>query len=307
MVVFTPACIVCNLKMSDAPGLSLSPSISVSIVVYFPDAAWLTTTLETLVAALSHARHAGAMRRATICLVDNETLNAVSPFSAQLENMCKEFGWLETISIAGHGNIGYGRANNLAIARCTDADFHLVLNPDVSVNADAITNALHFLQKNIDCAMVSPVATAPDGQALYLVKRFPEIFTLLLRGFAPLSIKQRSRARLDAYERREISFDAGLSDAEIISGCFMLIRHEALARVGGFDPAFFLYFEDFDLSVRIHKFADIARVADVRIVHAGGGAAAKSGRHVWWFVRSALRFYGKHGWQLPTANAAKNN
>ena len=291
--------------MSDAPGLSLSPSLSVSIVVYFPDAAWLATTLATLVAALTHARHAGAMRRAKICLVDNETLNAVSPYSAQLESMCQEFGWLETVSIAGHGNIGYGRANNLAIARCTDSDFHLVLNPDVSVNADAITNALHYLQKNIDCAMVSPVATAPDGQALYLVKRFPDLFTLLLRGFAPASIRQRHQARLDAYERRETSFDAGLIDAEIVSGCFMLIRLEALTRVGGFDPAFFLYFEDFDLSVRIHKFASIARVADVRIVHAGGNAAAKGWRHVWWFVRSALRFYGKHGWRLSTENVRK--
>ena len=291
--------------MSEASGLSLSPSISISIVVYFPDAAWLATTLETLVAALSHARHAGAMRRATICLVDNETLHAVSPFSAQLENMCKEFGWMEAISIAGHGNVGYGRANNLAIARCIDADFHLVLNPDVSVNEDAITNALRYLQKNIDCAMVSPVATAPDGQALYLVKRFPEIFTLLLRGFAPASIRQQYQARLDAYERRETSFDAGLSDAEIVSGCFMLIRAKALVRTQGFDPAFFLYFEDFDLSVRIHKFSGIARVADVRIVHAGGNAVAKGGRHVWCFVRSALRFYWKHRSRLLTWNMRK--
>ena len=285
--------------MSDAPGVSSSPSVSVSIGVYFPDAAWLTTTLETLVAALAHARHAGAMRRATICLVDNETLNAASPYSAQLESACEEFGWIDAVSIAGHGNIGYGRANNLAIARCTDSDFYLVLNPDVKFNEDAITNALHYLQKNIDCAMVSPVATAPDGEALYLVKRFPEIFTLLLRGFAPTSIQQRYQARLDAYERRETSFDAGLSDAEIISGCFMMIRAKALARVGGFDPAFFLYFEDFDLSVRIHKFAGIARVANVRIVHAGGNAFAKGGRHVWWFARSALRFFWKHRVRLP--------
>ena len=292
--------------MSDTPDPSLSPSLSVSIVVYFPDAAWLTATLETLVAALSHARHAGAMRRATVCLVDNETLNAVSPFSAQLENLSKEFGWMEAVSIVGHGNVGYGRGNNLAIARCTDADFHLVLNPDVKIDADAITNALHYLQNIIGCAMVSPVATAPDGQALYLVKRFPQFFTLLLRGFAPVSIRQRYQGRLDTYERRDAAFDAGLSDAEIISGCFMLIRAKALARVGGFDPAFFLYFEDFDLSLRINKFASIARVADVRIVHAGGQAAAKGGRHLWWFAHSALRFFWKHRARLALENSLQN-
>ena len=245
-------------------------------------------------AALAHARHAGTMRRAKICLVDNQTTTGTSLFSTQLENLCKEFGWVETISIAGQGNIGYGRANNLAIARCADSDFHLVLNPDVKVLEDAITNALVFLHQHLECAMVSPVATAPDGQALYLVKRFPDLSTLLLRGFAPDWIKHRFRVRLDAYERRETVYDAGLKDAQIVSGCFMLIRREALARVGGFDPAFFLYFEDFDLSYRISKFSSIARVADVRIVHAGGNAATKGWRHVWFFMRSAVRFYDKH-------------
>lgn len=277
--------------MSDAPGASLS----VSIVVYFPEPSWLTTTLETLVAALAHARHAGAMRRAKICLVDNQATSSTSSFSTQLEKLCSELGWIETTSIAGQGNIGYGRANNLAIARGGDCEFQLVLNPDVELAEDAITNALRYLQQHLDCAMVSPVATAPDGQALYLVKRFPELLTLAVRGFAPNWIRQFFRGRLDAYERRETAFDAELIDAKIVSGCFMLIRRTALARTEGFDPAFFLYFEDFDLSYRISKFSGIARVADVRIVHAGGSAAAKGWRHVWLFVGSALRFHRKHG------------
>ena len=277
--------------MSDASGSSLS----ISIVVYFPDAAWLTTTLESLVAALAHARRAGAMRRAQICLVDNQSSAPVSPFSAQLQNTSKEFGWIETLTIIGHGNIGYGRGNNLAIARCAESDFHLVLNPDVKLNEDAITNALDYFLHHIECAMVTPVATAPDGTALYLVKRFPDLLTLALRGFAPAWVRQHFRARLDAYERRETPFDAALHDAQIVSGCFMLIRRAALVRAEGFDPGFFLYFEDFDLSYRIAKFSGVVRDPGVRIVHAGGSAAAKGWRHVWMFVRSALRFRWKHG------------
>ena len=287
--------------MSDAPDASpsavppLSPTLSVSIVVYFPDAAWLATTLESLVAALAHARHAGAMRRAKIFLVDNQVDSANSPYSAQLDSACKEFGWIEAGTIAGHGNIGYGRANNLAIARCAESDFHLVLNPDVKLDENALTNALGYLHEHIECAMVSPVATAPDGEGLYLVKRRPDLFTLALRGFAPEWLKQHFRARLNAYEHRDIPFDAGLGNIEIVSGCFMLIRRSALVRTEGFDPAFFLYFEDFDLSLRISKFSGIARVPSVRIVHAGGSAATKSLRHVWWFMCSALRFQWKHG------------
>ena len=133
------------------------------------------------------------MRRARIFLVDNQAASSTSIFSAQLDSICGEFGWIEPSTIAGQGNIGYGRANNLAIARCTESDFHLVLNPDVMLAEDAITNALHYLQQHAGCAMVSPVATAQDGQALYLVKRFPAVFTLALRGFAPDWMKQAFR------------------------------------------------------------------------------------------------------------------
>ena len=281
--------------MSDAHGSSFSPTLSISIVVYFPDPVWLRSTLESLVSALVNARHTGAMRRAKICLVDNEATSSTSRFNLPLDIACKEFGWIETAVIAGQGNIGYGRANNLAVARCTEFDFHLVLNPDVKLAEDVITNALRYLQQHSECAMVSPVATDSGGQPLYLVKRFPDIFTLALRGFAPNWIKQRFHARLDAYERKETPYDTTLTDVVIASGCFMLIRRNALVRTSGFDEAFFLYFEDFDLCYRIANFASIARVADVRIVHAGGSAAGKSMRHIWLFVRSALRFHRKHG------------
>ena len=284
-----PVCTVCNSKMSDD-----GSSVSVSIVVYFPDAAWLTATLNTLVAALSHAHHAGAVRRATICLVDNQSASSSSTYRAELDNACREFAWIVTEAIAGHGNIGYGRANNLAIARCAGSDFHLVLNPDVELAEDALTNALQHLQQHPECGMVSPVATDPEGRPLYLVKTFPDLFTLALRGFAPGWMRQWFVARLDAYERRETTFDAPLSDAQIVSGCFMLVRQAVLAKAKGFDPAFFLYFEDFDLSYRIARFAGIARVANVRIVHAGGSAAGKGWPHVWLFLRSALRFQWKH-------------
>ena len=282
--------------MSDATGSVLSPTLSVSIVVYFPDLAWLNTTLETVVAALAHARRAGALQHARVFLIDNQAETNTSSFSAQLGNACKQSDWIEAACIAGQGNIGYGRANNLAFARSTESDFHLVLNPDVKLAEEAITNAFLYLHEHPACAMVSPVATSPDGSPLYLVKRYPDLLTLALRGFAPGWINRRFRARLDKYEYRETAFDAGLTGVTIVSGCFMLVRRAALDRVQGFDPAFFLYFEDFDLSYRIASFAGIARVADVRILHAGGGSATKGLRHVGMFVRSALRFLGKHGW-----------
>jgi GT2 family glycosyltransferase len=83
----------------------------------------------------------------------------------------------------------------------------------------------------------------------------------------------------------------------VMSGAFVLARRDAVDRTGGFDPRFFLYFEDFDWSVRLNEVARNAFVPSVSIVHHGGGAARKGWRHVAWFIGSGFRFYTKHGWR----------
>jgi hypothetical protein len=93
--------------------------------------------------------------------------------------------------------------------------------------------------------------------------------------------------------------DAGVATGiPIATGCFMLARGEMLRRLGGFSPEFFLYFEDFDLSLRLGRLADIAYVPQVRIVHAGGHAAGKGWAHRRMFIRSAVTFFRRHGWRL---------
>jgi GT2 family glycosyltransferase len=59
-----------------------------------------------------------------------------------------------------------------------------------------------------------------------------------------------------------------------------------------------MYFEDFDLSLRLGRIADIAYVPQVHITHSGGGAAKKGWTHRRLFMRSALTFFRDHGWKL---------
>lgn len=76
----------------------------------------------------------------------------------------------------------------------------------------------------------------------------------------------------------------------IVSGCFMLFRTDALKALGGFDERYFLYFEDFDLSLRAQKLGRVVYYPGVRIQHYGGGAGRKGWRHIKMFLRSALTF-----------------
>ncbi len=276
-----------------------SLDLAVSLVIYRPDEAWLRRTLTSLNSALRFAHDQQAVRSARVTLVDNQATQTTSPHAALLAQSfdAADGDWLRADILAGHDNVGYGAGNNLAIER-HPAGIHLVMNPDVELARESIAAALTHLANHADCAMVTPVATAPDGSPLYLMKSYPSVFTLLLRGFAPAWLRASFAGRLARYDRSELPYDAPLDDARIVSGCFMMVKGAALREAKGFDPGYFLYFEDFDLSYRISRTARIARVPQCRIIHGGGGAARKGFDHIGMFVRSAVRFFRQHGWRF---------
>jgi hypothetical protein len=78
----------------------------------------------------------------------------------------------------------------------------------------------------------------------------------------------------------------------------MFARTQALKDVGGFDAHFFLYFEDFDLSLRMQKAGRVVFLPTANIVHLGGNSAAKGWRHIKIFAQSAIHFFQKHGWKI---------
>jgi GT2 family glycosyltransferase len=78
----------------------------------------------------------------------------------------------------------------------------------------------------------------------------------------------------------------------------MFARTQALQDAGGFDERFFLYFEDFDLSLRMRKIGRVVFLPTASIIHLGGNSAAKGFHHIRLFVQSALRFFQKHGWKI---------
>lgn len=271
-------------------------SLSVSIVVFRPDLGMLEDTIASLRGALDAASAEGLLSAATLDLVDNGSPDPARVDAAVHESLGP--AWSGALVVRrGHGNVGYGRGHNLALT-VTKADFHLVLNPDVVLDRDALANALRFMSANPDVGMLTPAATGKSGEAQYLCKRHPSLFVLLLRGFAPAALRARFRTLLDRYEMRDHPREQVGLDVPIASGCFMLLRHGGRLPVPGFSERYFLYFEDFDLSLALGRVSRIAYVPSVRIVHLGGHAARKGLRHNLLFLRSAATFFSRHGWRL---------
>ncbi len=269
--------------------------LSATVVTYRPDPRLLGRAIASLGAAVLHAREQGELERARLFVVDNGPEAARAAVVDALRKWPPEAGPVELLS--GHGNLGYGRGNNLVLDRL-DSDFHLVMNPDVELDRDAIAAGLRVLAGDLRIGLVAPDARGDDGARQYLCKRYPSLWVLFLRGFAPQGLRRRFARTLDEYEMRDVIGDQTVRGVPLASGCFMLLRTEIFRRLRGFDRRFFLYFEDYDLSLRIGREAAVAYVPAARIVHHGGEAASKGARHIAWFVRSAWRFFATHGWKL---------
>ena len=272
-----------------------APAFSASIVTYRPEPRLFGRALASLATAIVEARRRGTLGEAAVYVVDNSPPEARAAIEPAMAAWPAQAGTLELI--AGQGNVGYGRANNLALARARSG-FHLVMNPDVELEPAALTESLAALAEHPEVGLVAPAVYGEDGSRQYLCKRYPTLWVLFLRGFAPAALRRRHAETLDAYEMRDVIGERFVPDVPLASGCFMVARTALLERVGGFDPRFFMYFEDYDLSLRLGREARVAYVPGARIVHHGGEASRKGARHVAWFVASAWRFFARHGWRL---------
>jgi GT2 family glycosyltransferase len=266
--------------------------LSVSVVVYRPDIEQLISTLTGLGAACDALHVERPARPVALYLVDNGGLPDVSVVLDEL----RSHGISSTI-ITGHGNVGYGRGHNLAIERSTSS-YHLVLNPDIDLASDALKEAVDFLEKHEDAGLLTPWIGDEHGCQQFLCRRYPAVLDLFVRGFLPARARRLFAHRLARYEMRDQISERGVVwDPPIVSGCFMLFRTAVLKQLSGFDARYFLYFEDYDLSLRAHDVTRVVYAPSVRVLHHGGGAARKGSAHVRMFMASAYKFFSRFGWK----------
>jgi GT2 family glycosyltransferase len=267
-------------------------------VSYASNEAQLGKTLLTLLEACRPPLAAGRLATIDVLLVDN------GPQATEGRKLDRLLAKVAASAPAGvrmarlgcGRNVGFGGGHNLAFETGA-CEFHLVLNPDVELAVEALCAALQFMDQHAECGILVPAIAGDGGEPQYLCKRYPSVFDLLLRGFAPHWLRALFARRLAHYEMRDLIADVPVWQPPIVSGCFMLLRASLLAELRGFDPRYFLYFEDFDLSLRAARHTRIAYVPAVRVVHHGGYAASKGLRHILLFARSAVTFFNSHGWR----------
>jgi len=276
--------------------LPSSSRLSVSIVLHHSSLKMLQRVLESLARAASAAHAAGCVGTVLVEVLDNSSGEDFRQRAVQLVESWTANDVFQVVYRGLRENRGFGAGHNMTIAQL-QSEFHLVLNPDAELAEDALCVGLSSLQEDPSIVLLSPRVSREDGAQEFLCKRYPSLLVLMLRPFAPRFVRRIFRKRLYRYEMRDVCRVAQEADILLASGCFMLVRTQALQSVGGFNDNYFLYFEDFDLSIRLGSQGRLVYNPAIQIVHHGGYAARKGMQHVKYFIRSGFTFFREHGWR----------
>ena len=249
--------------------------LNVSIVLYRPD--W------EQVSALTHAL-LQSQRVNRVYWIDNSP-QAAEQLPLQSERIQYQYN---------STNLGYGAAHNIAIRESIydNIPFHLVINPDIILDAKELDRMLDFVSQNPLVGSLMPKVTYPNGQLQYLCKLLPTPLDVFGRRFLPSAwIAQRNHR----YEMRASGYDK-IMNIPYLSGCFMLLRTEAVKQVRLFDERFFMYPEDMDLTRRIHRHYLTVYFPHATIIHNHEKASYKSLKMLWIHMVNMCRYFNKWGW-----------
>ncbi len=216
--------------------------------------------------------------------------NASSDGSAHM--VAAEFP--EVLLTASAANLGYAEGNNLALERAT-GDALLLLNPDVIVHPDSLTNAAAFAAAHPGIGAFGCRLVGTDGKTQPSLRSFPDPGPVLWEYLGASRLFPRSRL-FGAYRMTWFDYESAM-EADQPMGSFLWITRNAYAAVGGMDPQFPIFFNEVDWCWRAKRGhgLPIWYTPDVVVTHYGGGSTRQvKASMVRESHRSLLRFYDKH-------------
>lgn len=171
-------------------------------------------------------------------------------------------------------NLGYGGGMAAGVAAGPASRYLLIVNPDVVFAPGAIDRLIESADLDPSIGSIGPRIENADGTVYPSARRLPSI--VAGAGHAVLSRVWPSNPWSTEY--RVSGADAVVArDAGWLSGACVLVRREAWDQVGGFDPRFFMYFEDVDLGARLGDAGWRNRYEpSASVVHTGAHSTSQS-------------------------------
>jgi len=191
-------------------------------------------------------------------------------------------------------NIGFARANNMAILRAK-TDYVLLLNPDTIICNKAIEKVVRYMDQKPE-AGISGCKVLNEDRSIQLACRrsipTPMVALFRLTGLSKLFPNSKLMAKynltyLDTDEPHEV---------DAVSGAFLMIRGKVIDNIGNLDDNFFMYGEELDWCLRAKKAGwAVMYYPYAEIIHYKGECSKSNSRKATFeFYRSMYLFHKKH-------------
>jgi GT2 family glycosyltransferase len=197
------------------------------------------------------------------------------------------------------GNLGYGRANNAALAEA-GGRYVFILNSDTEVGAGALAGMRDFLDTHPQAGAAGAQLILPDGSTQPSCAADPTLASVFWEQTYLYKLLPNNRIT-GGYAMTYWDYKTPRAVEQVCGACLM-IRRELYRSLGGFDPHYFMYFEDTDLCVRIRRTgAEIWFLPDAKIKHHLGGSSGRD-----WQVRARMiASYNKSRYYFFTRNEGR--
>jgi GT2 family glycosyltransferase len=232
---------------------------------------------------------------AQIFLIDNSPTDDLKKIGFLFKNI---------VYIFNPQNPGYGAGHNIALRHSLNSDirYHLVLNADVYFDAGTIDVLVDYMNHRPSVGLVMPKVLFPNGEIQRLCKLVPTPIDLVSRILLPKSLLTKKNFK---FEMQGTGYSKEMF-VPYLSGCFMLLRVDALRVCGLFDESFFMYPEDIDLTRRIASKYKTMFYPGAVIYHEHGAASKKSIKIFLIHVFNIIKYFNKWGWIFDSERARLN-
>jgi N-acetylglucosaminyl-diphospho-decaprenol L-rhamnosyltransferase len=255
----------------------------------------ITAIIVTYQSARTISRALGAARRChdagllDLVVVDNASSDAAR------EILSREAGWARVVLEST--NHGFGRGCNIGFQH-VESPYTILINPDAVVEPDALRTMLAFMERCPRAGIVGPATlVGENSDFLQPTGPYPTPWSTV-RDATPLL--RRSTA---------VAIAPGSAPMRTgwVCGAILMIRTDLMRRLGGFDPRFFLYWEEVDLCRRA-EYAGyenwvLGTAVARHVVGASSGNVPRFGTAVAkHYYQSRYYYMAKHhGWLAATA------
>lgn len=170
-------------------------------------------------------------------------------------------------------NVGFGRANN-QVLNLIRGDYVLLLNTDAFVATDTLEKTIQYMHVNPQCGVLGVKLLGREGDLQPSCRYFPTPLNMFVKREGLHHIFPTVKLVDD------LDWDSNLTqDCDWVPGCYYLVKREVIDKVGLFDPAYFLYYEEVDHCYAVKKaFWQVTYFAETSVVHIGGESAKSIGK-----------------------------